>query len=169
MKEIILTDGSVCKVDDDDFVFLSKWGWRPQRHCHCTYAVRTRWGGEGNPPEIVSMHRVVADAATGLDVDHINRNGLDNRRENLRLCTRGQNNANRGPWNKKKNSKYKGAHLHKMKNGGTFWAAAICKDYKQIHLGTFKTDRDAAIAYDKAAIELHGEFAYTNFPREDYF
>ena len=95
--------------------------------------------------------------------DHINRNRLDNRRANLRLCTYAQSARNvskQASHNGRKcSSKYKGVTLRK-KSG--LWMARIDKDYEQYHLGYFENEEDAARAYNEAAIELHGEFASLN-------
>jgi hypothetical protein len=102
--------------------------------------------------------------ANGLLVDHRNSNGLDNRRANLRLATHTQNMHN---CRKRKNatSRFIGVWLDKKRK---LWESAIMNDGKKIFLGRFKTDIDAARAYDKAALEYHKDFARLNFPRENY-
>ena len=107
------------------------------------------------------MHREIMNAPEGLVVDHINRNGLDNRKVNLRLATAMQN-----VWNSKRNvntdsSKYKGVSWDKNKHK---WRASIGIDRKTKHLGYFEDEKMAAKAYDKAAKEHRGEFAVLNFP-----
>lgn len=92
-------------------------------------------------------------------IDHADRDHLNNRIENLRECDRSGNAANSGP-KAVGSSMYKGVA---RRGDGKKWVAAITKDYKSIHLGNFENEHDAAMAYDKAARELHGEFAYTNF------
>jgi len=96
-------------------------------------------------------------------VDHINHNTLDNRRFNLRICTKGQNNMNRKPYIGK-SSQYKGViwakHIKK-------WTSKIEKDTIVHHLGTFDREEDAARAYNKKAKELFKEFAYLNEIRDD--
>lgn len=106
----------------------------------------------------VQMHRMILALKKndGIHVDHINHDRLDNTRESLRTCTLAENNRNikgRG----KRISKYKGVAPNK-KN----WMAQITFERKVRHLGTFPTQEDAARAYNKAALELHGEFAYLN-------
>lgn len=101
------------------------------------------------------IHRLILNAKLPLQVDHINGNGLDNRRKNLRLVTSQQNNFNRRPVN----SKYKGVAFHKRCN---LWEAKICINQKRMCLGFFKTAQEAARAYNLKAKELFGEFAYLN-------
>jgi hypothetical protein len=92
-------------------------------------------------------------------VDHINRNSLDNRRENLRSITPTQNSQNAKKRKKPSTSKFKGVHWHKRSRT---WYATITTDYKQNHLGSFKVEEDAAKAYNEAAIKYFGEFAVLN-------
>ena len=117
-----------------------------------------------NKPNQTQSHRFYlpkGGTASGLVVDHINHNTLDNRRKNLRLCTWAQNNQNRRP-SKRKNklSKYKGVSFYKKSK---LYRALIWCNKKQYFLGYFKDETDAAKAYDKKARELFGEFAYLNF------
>jgi hypothetical protein len=106
------------------------------------------------------MHRQVTNAPKGLVVDHINHNGLDNRRANLRLCTKQQNNCNSRSF-RHKTSNYKGVFKEK---GSKKFRAYIRFNKKPVHIGMFELEIDAAKAYDKKAKELFGEFAYLNFP-----
>jgi hypothetical protein len=112
----------------------------------------------------VRLHREIMNAPHVLLVDHINGNGLDNRRANLRLATHTQNMHN---CRKRKNatSQYVGVWLDKSR---TLWNSSITNEGKKIYLGRFKTEIDAARAYDRAAIKYHGDFARLNFSREDY-
>lgn len=163
MEEIILTRGRVAIVDDEDFEEISKYKW----YCDATgYAVREQSLGNSKS-KMVRMHRIVNKTPDGLETDHINGNKLDNRKENLRNCNHAENSRN----TKKKNgsSVYKGVHLatrRSKKNGIIWhsWLAEIKKDKKYYFIGYFKIESDAAKAYDKKAIELHGEFVRLNFP-----
>lgn len=104
------------------------------------------------------LHRFIVTVPPGLYVDHINRNRLDNRRENLRLVTPRENVYNQGPG---KGKKYKGITFAKNR-----WLAQIVVAGKYYYLGRFKVAEDAARAYDRAAREMQGECAYLNFPDE---
>jgi len=104
------------------------------------------------------MHNLVINIPDGMFCDHINRNGLDNRKANLRPATHTQNVWNRRKFKPYSRSKYKG--VDDMKR----WRARIRVNGKRIYLGSFKTELDAAHAYDKAARKYHREFASLNFP-----
>ena len=104
------------------------------------------------------MHRLILNAKKGEQVDHINRNGLDNRKKNLRLCSHSQNGINR-PFQKNNSSGFKG--VHKYKYGGK-WEVSIEKGGKNFYVGVFSDKKEAALAYNKKAKELFGEFAYQN-------
>jgi len=108
------------------------------------------------------LHRLLMDPPKGMMIDHINHNGLDNRRENLRICTRAENGRNRGK-QKNNTSGYKGVYWAKSNKR---WRAQIKKDNKLIHIGMFDILEEAARAYDAKAKELFGEYAQLNFPEE---
>lgn len=109
------------------------------------------------------IHRVVMHAPKGMDVDHINGDPLDNRKENLRICTRSENCRNKKVRADSK-SGFKGVYQTKS---GRFQAyiGNPNKVSRNIKLGTYDTPVEAARAYDKKAIELHGEYVYLNFPK----
>ena len=123
-------------------------------------------GWDRHAKKQVALHRVMLDAPKGMVVDHINRNGLDNRRSNLRLCTHKENMQNRRA-NSKNSTGYKGVRLTKS---GKKYIARVCQklDGKTVehYLGTYDTPEEAARAYDAKAIELFGEYASLNFPEE---
>jgi len=108
------------------------------------------------------MHRVIMKLNFGdkRQVDHINGNGIDNRRNNLRICTQSQNNQNQRTQICLKSSKYKGVLWHKCCKR---WMAQIKLNKKNKYIGLFKNEIDAAHAYDREAKELFGEYAKTNF------
>lgn len=147
MKELPLRDGIVAWVDECDYPLVSSCKWTLDRN---GYVVRKSGGRK------VLLHRQILNAPQGLDVDHVNRNPLDNRRSNLRICTRSQNSINRGP-KPGASSKYKGVCWHSKHD---VWVARICQTW----LGSFPCETDAALAYDEAARTMFGEFAHLNFP-----
>ncbi len=158
-KLIPLTQDKFAIVDAEDYDRLNKYKWHAQKDRRNYYAKRRRSYG------MVLMHRVILNAPAGLVVDHINHNGLDNRKANLRLCTAAQNSQNSRPCIRPNQwSKYKGVTFHKHKKRFT---AFIRHNKKKYFLGYFKNEIDAAKAYDKAAKKYFGEYAYLNFPKEN--
>jgi len=160
MKEIKLTKGKYALVDDEDYKRVSRHKW--QAHISSTgrnwYAVRTEYApkGSGIEPDrrTIQMANFILQPPLGFEVDHIDVNGLNNQKNNLRLATRSQNCANsRSP----KGRKYKGAYWSRGA-----WVCRIQAHGAQHYIGRFKTELEAAIAYDKKARELHGPYARTN-------
>lgn len=135
-------------VDEEDIPLVSQYTWYVNIYGKQLYAV-TSTG--------LLMHRLIMDAKMCQIIDHINGNGLDNRRENLRICTHSQNHQNQH--NVSGASQYKGVCLSKS---GKKWRAYIYDNGKRIHLGYFFTERAAARAYDNKAKKLFGEFAKLN-------
>jgi len=162
MKRIPLTRGLYTVVDDEDLPMLSQWKWLALNGRTQSYAAR--WSNEGGK-HLVRMHREITACPAGLQVDHIDRNGLNNRRANLRVCTPHQNACN-----KKKppntSSGYKGVYRinSKDRNNGR-WRATIHANGGVFSLGVFDDEREAARAYDRRATEEFGEFANLNFPQ----
>ncbi|KKM26952.1 hypothetical protein LCGC14_1579570 [marine sediment metagenome] len=152
MRQISLTQGMYAIVDDEDYEWLMQIKWNAMKSGKTYYA--QSWNGEKH----LFIHRLVLKAKDTQMVDHINRNGLDNRKSNLRFCTKGQNAQNGGLYKNCKN-KYKGARWREKQGK---WYSDIKFNYKKIHLGCFDTEIEAALAYNRAAIELFGEFAYQN-------
>jgi hypothetical protein len=141
-------------VDAADYKELSKYNWHVSRHGGRPY-VTARKGGKP-----VSMHREIMQPPPGYVVDHIDHNRLNHRRCNLRVCTRQQNQANMGP--RGGSSRFVG-----VTRCGNKWRAKIEYQGKCFNLGTFADEVEAAKARDRKAYELHGPYAYLNFP-EDY-
>ena len=156
-RTIDLTNGHVAVVDRDDHEWLAQWKWYAWEHRHTFYARRNGRAGES---PIVAMHVAILAPGDGFQVDHINGNGLDNRRVNLREATHSQNQWNRGP-SCRNTSGFKGVGWHKARRE---WRARIKVEGRDIHLGWFGSALDAARAYDEAAATYHGEFAWRNLP-----
>ena len=155
MKEIELTQGKVAQVDDEDFEYLSQFKWCTHR-CHKSYyAVRNSKKEEG-AKRTIQMHNVIMRIYDLREIDHIDNNGLNNQKYNLRETTSSQNNANR--IKHKGKSIYKGVHFI-----GKCIISRISVNKKEIYLGTSNTEKDAAFKYDEAAKKYFGEFANLNF------
>lgn len=163
MKEIALTRGKVALVDDADYEWINQWKWQflPAHRTQEGYAWRKMsMLNKLIPGKTIAMHRVIINAQPGQEVDHRNGDKLDNRRENLRICTSAQNKFNIGK-SRKNTSGYKGVCWHKQKHK---WRAQVTFAKKDRHLGFFANAEEAARAYDCAVKELAGEFAQLNFP-----
>ncbi len=143
-------------VDDEDFDFLNQWKWHPHKSNTQVYARRLHRKSDARPSIGIVMHRQIMGFHGDKVIDHINRNSLDNRRENLRFCTIRQNAQN----SKNKNTKlFRGlTWSKKMKR----FVARIRVNGKHIDLGGFVNPVDAAKAYNEAAKIHHGEFASLN-------
>ena len=159
-REIPLTSGMVAIVDAEDFERLSGFSWFASKH-HRTWYARRSVKNIGGKRSTISMHREVMHAPKGLQVDHVNHNGLDNRKANLRLATCAQNMCNRQKQGGSSRSVYKGI-THDKRNGK--WHAQISIQNKNTYLGTAPTEEEAAKLYDAAAKKYFGPFAKVNFP-----
>lgn len=153
MKEIELTQGLVAFVDDEDYEKLSKHKWRAEKRGDLFYAYRSA-GKHGG----YAMHREILPIPLGKEIDHTDRNGLNNQKSNLRICTVSQNQAN---------TKSRTGGTSKFKGVGWFkssrkWRALIKVKGQLVYLGLFVTEEDAAIAYNNAALRHFGEFARLN-------
>lgn len=145
MKKIPLSNGGFAIVDAADFDFLNQWKWK--RHVQ-GYACRTSW--KDKKWTCVLMHRVLVEAGEGQYVDHINRDKLDNRRENLRAIPRGLNNHNAAPQNRS-TSGARGVRWDKSRGK---WSVGITVDKKTVFLGRFTNLDDAITARQLAEKEL---------------
>jgi hypothetical protein len=156
--EIDLGKGHVAVIDDEDAELVTGFKW---------YAMKTKEGKfyaagwKHMPPGrfFVHLHRLIANALPGEIIDHADRDPLNCRRSNLRRGTRQQNCWNKGPVRKQTTNKYKGVFL--CRQTGRF-RARIVHNWKQIYLGYFDSEEDAARAYNAKATELFGKFAYLN-------
>ena len=145
------SSGCRIRVDSDSLSVVAAHPWCISANGYAVSRVLGR---------VVYMHRLLLGPdCAGLDVDHINGDKTDNRRVNLRACTRQDNLRNSRPRNAKLYSKYKG--VSKSRRDGC-WVAQIWHDAKNVYLGRFASEADAAVAYDTAAIRLFGEFARVN-------
>jgi len=141
MKEILLTQGKVAFVDDEDFESLNAFKWYAMKNYNTFYAIRSLPAINGQ--QTILMHREVMNVPDGMQTDHIDRNGLNNQRNNLRVVTRQQNQFNRNA---------KGYCFDKPTQK---FRAQIRLNGKQIHLGFFETALEARAAYLKAKHIYH--------------
>ena len=153
VRRIPLGNGLFATVDAADYEELSKYKWYAYRCSHTIYAACRIKGRQ------VYMHRMLNAPRKGYVVDHIDRNGLNNRRSNLRVVTPRQNRANVGPCGG--TSQYVG-----VSRRGSKWVSGITARGKHYFAGTFDDEIEAAKARDRIAWELHGERAYLNFPED---
>lgn len=143
--------------DDADQDLVSQYTWCvSQARDNLWYATTASRRPDGRPTSL-RMHVLLTGE---LGVDHINHNGLDNRRANLRSASVAQNQGNRLP-RAGTSSQYKGVYRNRRLGK---WAAQITVEQRGIHLGLFADEMDAAKAYDSAALQAFGEFALLNFP-----
>lgn len=148
-------------VDDNMIPILCKYTWYVSPSKTTFYAAtNVKIGGRNH---ILTMHRLITGMSSS-DIDHINRNGLDNRIKNLRFASKKQNSYNRERYNK---YGYRGVF---KRSGCNNYAFQIQKDNKKVSKGGFSTAEDAGRAYDLECLRLHGEFGIINFPedREKY-
>jgi hypothetical protein len=150
-----LTHGYIAIIDAEDLERVSRYKWYAHHYRSKVYAKATTTD--------IFMHRFILKTPKGKDTDHANRNTLDNRKCNLRVCTKSQNSINRSP--KPHSSIYKGVYFYcgkwKVSTG-----ARLGRNRK--HLGFFESEVEAAKAYDAYIRKIDPEFGYLNFPEEKY-
>ena len=151
MKRVALTNSRLfAVVDDRDFDLVSQFNWYANKQPHTTYAMASFRN------EKIKMHSVLIPSAKMID--HRDGDGLNNTRRNLRPCNQTQNNAN-GRKRLGTSSKFKGVSWHKPSHK---WSASIKHHNKQYYLGTFESERSAALAYNLMSLKLNGDFARLN-------
>lgn len=168
MKEIPLLHGYIAIIDDEDYERVSRYTWTPlidkSPRLSTVYArtsIQTRSRKEARETGLprkktILLHRFILGVDDPrIHVDHKNGNGLDNRRENIRVATVSQNRQNSRPWASKR---YKGV----TRNCNKF-QASIRANGDNVFIGNFETEEDAALAYDSLARLHFGEFARCNF------
>ena len=161
-RRIPPTQGKYAIVDPEDFERLNRHKWYVATRSNTFYAIRA--AGSRRNRRNIWMHREIINPPDHLVVDHINHNGLDNRKANLRPATRAQNNYNRLIIKRKdSSSRYKGVTWKKENRK---WLAQIHFKGEYIFLGYFKDEIQAAKAYDQAAKKYYGQFACLNFPNK---
>lgn len=154
-KWIPLTKGLFALVDESDHALVSAFNWNvfgPSKSGNC-YAQRRANG------RLILLHRWLLSAPDEMRVDHINGNGLDCRRSNMRVCSQQQNTWNTRKRSNALSSRFKGVAWDKSRN---LWKAVIKQNGVQKFLGRFPEQELAAIAYNQAARERFGEFALLN-------
>lgn len=158
MIEIPLTKNRVALIDDIDYAIATQYKWHSSwsNETDLWYAVHRVWDEQGT--HLIWLHRLILGVPDGILVDHIDHNGCNDQRDNLRACTHSQNHANQRKL-AKASSRFKGVCWHTQAGK---WCAYIMCNYKSKYLGLFVIEEDAALAYNKAATKLFGEFALLN-------
>lgn len=150
-------------IDDEDFDRVNKWGWLAYFKKGCSdpkYACRRKNINGGQ--RIIYLHRFILNITDpSVIIDHIDGNGLNNQKINLRICSNTENTRNSKKSNKSYSSIYKG--VCRAKPNSKRYSAQITVNRKKLHLGMFENEEDAAKSYDLAAIKHFGQFAKLNF------
>jgi hypothetical protein len=149
-----ISGGYFVEIDDEDLPLVAQHTWYYAKSGTTVYA-RAEVDGE-----TIAMHRLIVDASDGLEVDHRDRNGLNNKRSNLRLSTRSQNRANT-------DYAVGEAGYRGVTRKGSRWQASIMHQGVEYYLGLHDTAEEAARVRDNKAKELHGEFAILNFKDDE--
>lgn len=156
MIEVELTQGFKAVVDDQDGPLVLPFKWYALRSDKTVYAQRR----QGHAGVFISMHGLILPPPAGFQIDHKDGDGLNNTRSNLRICTQAENNRNRSKFSSG-TSRFIGVNWNQQKQK---WQCRIRVNQKDVHLGWFADEVEAAHHYDFAAIQCVGPFARLNFP-----
>lgn len=156
---ISLPKGRFAIVDDDDAEWVMRWRWQVIGRSDRLYVVRSTSTANGALKKMVYLHRELLGAIAGVMIDHVDHDGLNNTRANLRIATQSQNNHNARKSQKPRTSIFKGVSWSKQKRT---WISFISVAGRYVHLGSFRDEKLAAAAYDSAASRAFGEFSCTN-------
>jgi len=154
MKKIELSQGKYALVDNEDFNMLDKHKWYANKNGNTFYAVRESKKVEGKKMKIY-MHRIIAKTLNNMETDHIDRDGLNNQRKNLRVCSHSENLINRTML-KSNTSGYRGISWSKLSKK---WRAVISINKRYINLGSFVKIEEAYNAYCEASLKYHRDFS----------
>ncbi len=156
---VVSVSGKTAVIDAEDWPLIKQYKW----YALCTGRHRKIWYFSTNSTEgrTIYLHRLIMNAAPGEEVDHIDGNGLNNQRSNLRKCSHAQN-LRKAHVSRPAASGYRGVYLH-----GPSWRVRVNIGGKQRSFGIFKSKEDAARVYDNEMRKLFGEFAVLNFPNSD--
>lgn len=150
---IPLTQGFSATINSEDYELVSQFKWYASRIKRCVYAKST------SAPKIL-LHRLILNVTDkNIKIDHVDHNGLNNTRNNLRIASNNQNMYNARKWRIPTSSKYRGVYWCKSRK---VWRVEITTNKIKKYLGKYNNEEDAALAYNIAAIDLHGEFANLN-------
>lgn len=166
--EIDVGHGRIAIVNTKDYGLVKPYTWCAiKRQGSNTWYAQTNIKQDNGKYSTVQMHwLIVPSIPVGMVRDHKNRNGLDNRQENIRICTNQQNIRNQGHHRDAKHSVYKGVTRILGNRRKRPWVARIIVNYKPISLGYYGTELEAARAYDVGAKKYFGEYARLNFPED---
>jgi hypothetical protein len=149
---VVIINNYKIKIDAEDMSIVYSYNWKSSKNpVGQIYFVHSK----------KYLHRAIMNCPKSMVVDHINGNTLDNRKSNLRICSKKENQYNQKKHKGNRHSKFKGVTFRKELKQKP-WEAFIYKDYKSKRLGYFATEQEAALAYNKAANKAYGEFAKLN-------
>lgn len=153
-KQIPLTRGKFALVDDEDYERLINFKWNCTTFGYATRSIKNK--STNGKHVVIWMHREIMNTPKGMDTDHIDGDKLNNKKTNLRICTRSQNNMNQKPQRTKYSSKYKGVYFYKKYNK---WGSQININKTKHFIGFYENEEEAAYAYNEKSKEMFGEYA----------